>query len=92
MNTRTAEYAFILRNHDLAFEGIESESEFGTTYYSIVIYWRSKLLDKLSKKEKEQYELEGIVPFLDRDYVYIGETFEEALKTAYNDIFEEGLV
>ena len=92
---RTAEYLNILQSNfpdNIEIESIETETEWGTTYYEFAVYIWDIVFNQLNKKEEITFKNDGIVPFMNKEGVFVSDSFDEAVKDLFNYCYEKGLL
>lgn len=95
MNTRTAEYLTILSDSlgsDFRVEGVEWKTEWNTTHYQVVCYSLKNFKKGLSESELELFKVDGIAGFLDKDFIYMEDTFDEAILSMFDDFTVKKLI
>lgn len=96
---RTNEYLFILQTKfgkDLRIESVATETEWGSTYYTVVAWLETELLKELQIKKEVSYLFEyqqgGIAACLSLGCVFEDESLDEAIAGLFYWCHDNGLL
>jgi len=92
---RTAEYYNVLSNNlgeDFCVEALETKAEWGTTYYDWAVYSKKALFTNLKQEEQEEYEKEGIAPFMGGESVCVADNFNDAIRDFFYYCYDKRML
>lgn len=93
---RTNEYIYILQfnlGKDLGFESVPTETEWGTTFYEIVLYHIPTVKKIIKKTDRvAQFFTDGIAAAMDCNSVCATPSMEESVDEFFNWCLENNLI